>query len=63
MLYLFHLICLGKNGERATVRAGGGWADLAKYLKVYVAHHGSKKCYELWMEGGRMDKCESGIAK
>ena len=38
------------------VRVGGGWADLAEYLKVYVAHHGSKKCYELPIEGGRTDK-------
>ena len=34
----------GKNGERAMVRVGGGWADLGEYLKEYVAHHGSKKC-------------------
>ena len=42
--------------ERAMVRVGGGWADLAEYLKVYVAHHGSNKCYELPIEGGRTDK-------
>ena len=56
MLYLFRLICLGKNGVRATVRVGGGWADLAEYLKVYVAHRRSKKCYELRIESGRIDK-------
>ena len=47
---------VGKNGERAMVRVGGGWADLAEYLKVYVTHHGSKKCYELPIEGGRTDE-------
>ena len=56
VLYLFRLICLGKNGERATVRVGGGCADLAEYLKVYVGHHGSRKCYELRIEGGWTDK-------
>ena len=44
VLYLFRLICLGKNGERAMVRVGGGWEDLGEYLKMYVAYHGSKKC-------------------
>ncbi|PUU76220.1 hypothetical protein B9Z19DRAFT_1066806 [Tuber borchii] len=38
---------VGENGERVMVRVGGGWADLAEYLKEYVAHHGLKKgCYE-----------------
>ena len=36
---------VGKNGERAMVRVGGGWEDLAEYLKRYVAHHKSKDCF------------------
>ena len=38
------------------VCVGGGWADLAEYLKVYEGHYGSKKCCERLIEGGRMDK-------
>ena len=38
------------------VRVGGGWTDLAEYLKVYAAHHESKKFYELRIEGERMNK-------
>lgn len=53
---MFHLICLGENGERAMACVGGGWAYLVEYLKVYVAHHRSKKCYELRIEVGLMDK-------
>ncbi|KAG0123955.1 hypothetical protein HOY82DRAFT_210280 [Tuber indicum] len=34
---------VGENGERVMVRVGGGWADLAEYLKEYVTHHGSKR--------------------
>ena len=30
------------------VCVGGGWADLAEYLKAYVAHHGSKNCCYEW---------------
>ena len=33
---------VGKNGERAMVRVGGGWEDLAEFLKRYVAHHKSR---------------------
>ncbi|KAF8471952.1 hypothetical protein BDZ91DRAFT_484619 [Kalaharituber pfeilii] len=32
---------VGPNGERVMVRIGGGWADLAEYLKEYALHHGS----------------------
>lgn len=28
--------------ERAMVRVGGGWADLAEFLRQFVEHHGSK---------------------
>ena len=56
VLYLFRSICLRKYSERATVRVSGRCADLAEYLKLFVAHHGSKECYELRIEGGRMDK-------
>ena len=32
---------VGAGGERVMVRIGGGWADLAEYLKEYALHHGS----------------------
>ncbi|KAL8916969.1 MAG: hypothetical protein Q9208_008224 [Pyrenodesmia sp. 3 TL-2023] len=31
---------VGEGGERVMVRIGGGWADLAEYLKEYAIHHG-----------------------
>ncbi|KAI5849619.1 hypothetical protein DFP73DRAFT_541297 [Morchella snyderi] len=34
---------VGERGERVMVRVGGGWADLAEYLKEYATHHGSKR--------------------
>lgn len=34
--------CVGENGERVMVRVGGGWADLAEYLKEYAIHHGRR---------------------
>lgn len=34
---------VGEKGERVMVRVGGGWADLAEYLKEYATHHGSKR--------------------
>ncbi|KAL8704145.1 MAG: hypothetical protein Q9201_002695 [Fulgogasparrea decipioides] len=33
---------VGENGERVMVRVGGGWADLAEYLKEYAIHHGRR---------------------
>ena len=30
------------NEERVMVRVGGGWADLAEYLKEYAMHHGRR---------------------
>ncbi|KAI4179015.1 MAG: hypothetical protein LQ346_007295 [Caloplaca aetnensis] len=33
---------VGEGGERVMVRIGGGWADLAEYLKEYVIHHGRR---------------------
>jgi hypothetical protein len=30
------------DGERVMVRVGGGWADLAEYLRQYAEHHGSR---------------------
>jgi Tfp pilus assembly protein PilX len=33
---------VGENGERVMVRVGGGWADLAEYLKTYAEHHGHR---------------------
>ncbi|CAO1604259.1 hypothetical protein XANCAGTX0491_007821 [Xanthoria calcicola] len=30
------------EGERVMVRIGGGWADLAEYLKEYAIHHGRR---------------------
>ncbi|KAK4555693.1 hypothetical protein LTR86_007446 [Recurvomyces mirabilis] len=32
---------VGEN-ERVMVRVGGGWADLADYLRQYAEHHGSR---------------------
>ena len=33
---------VGEAGERVMVRIGGGWADLAEYLKEYATHHGRR---------------------
>lgn len=33
---------VGGAGERVMVRIGGGWADLAEYLKEYAGHHGKR---------------------
>ncbi|KAL2039051.1 hypothetical protein N7G274_008100 [Stereocaulon virgatum] len=33
---------VGEAGERVMVRIGGGWADLAEYLKDYATHHGRR---------------------
>lgn len=33
---------VGEGGERVMVRIGGGWADLAEYLKEYATHHGRR---------------------
>lgn len=43
---------VGERGERVMVRVGGGWADLAEYLKEYAAHHGSKRRA---VSGGRIE--------
>jgi hypothetical protein len=37
---------VGENGERVMVRVGGGWADLAEYLKTYAEHHGHRAVSE-----------------
>jgi len=51
---LYHLTQVGRSepiklyvrlvgeGERVMVRVGGGWADLADYLRQYAEHHGSR---------------------
>ncbi|KAL8677924.1 MAG: hypothetical protein Q9186_005676 [Xanthomendoza sp. 1 TL-2023] len=36
------LVRLVGEGERVMVRIGGGWADLAEYLKEYATHHGRR---------------------
>ncbi|KAI4121461.1 MAG: hypothetical protein LQ338_006348 [Usnochroma carphineum] len=41
---------VGGGGERVMVRIGGGWADLAEYLKEYAIHHG--RCI---VKDGRFD--------
>ncbi|MCJ1472882.1 hypothetical protein MMC13_001531 [Lambiella insularis] len=33
---------VGEAGERVMVRVGGGWADLAEYLREYASHHGRR---------------------
>ncbi|KAL8728586.1 MAG: hypothetical protein Q9166_005319 [cf. Caloplaca sp. 2 TL-2023] len=38
------------EGERVMVRIGGGWADLAEYLKEYAIHHGQRT-----VNGGQFD--------
>lgn len=55
---LYHLTQAGKSepiklfirlvgeGERVMVRVGGGWADLADYLRQYAEHHGSRTISE-----------------
>ncbi|KAL4927496.1 GAS2 domain protein [Aspergillus undulatus] len=37
---------VGENGERVMVRVGGGWADLAEYLREYAIHHGRRHVSE-----------------
>ncbi|KAL4905303.1 hypothetical protein BDW74DRAFT_21221 [Aspergillus multicolor] len=34
------------DGERVMVRVGGGWADLAEYLREYALHHGHRRVSE-----------------
>ncbi|KAL4753554.1 hypothetical protein BDW72DRAFT_27542 [Aspergillus terricola var. indicus] len=34
------------DGERVMVRVGGGWADLAEYLREYAIHHGYRHVSE-----------------
>ncbi|EEP78710.1 predicted protein [Uncinocarpus reesii 1704] len=41
---------VGGEGERVMVRVGGGWADLAEYLKEYVMHHGRRRMSESKLE-------------
>lgn len=37
---------VGEHGERVMVRVGGGWADLAEYLREYAIHHGRRHVSE-----------------
>ncbi|THC99643.1 hypothetical protein EYZ11_000910 [Aspergillus tanneri] len=37
---------VGEKGERVMVRVGGGWADLAEYLREYAIHHGHRHVSE-----------------
>ncbi|KAL4778641.1 hypothetical protein BJX76DRAFT_128147 [Aspergillus varians] len=37
---------VGENGGRVMVRVGGGWADLAEYLREYAIHHGRRHVSE-----------------
>ncbi|KAL9602864.1 MAG: hypothetical protein Q9219_001559 [cf. Caloplaca sp. 3 TL-2023] len=41
-----HVRLVGESGERVMVRIGGGWADLAEYLKEYATHHGRRTVSE-----------------
>jgi hypothetical protein len=41
-----HVRLVGENGERVMVRVGGGWADLAEYLREYSLHHGKRTIRE-----------------
>ena len=59
---LYHLTQAGRSepiklfvrlvgeGERVMVRVGGGWADLADYLRQYAEHHGSRTVSEGGLE-------------
>ncbi|KAL5339724.1 hypothetical protein BJX70DRAFT_362988 [Aspergillus crustosus] len=37
---------VGESGGRLMVRVGGGWADLAEYLREYAIHHGRRHVSE-----------------
>ncbi|EAW08733.1 GAS2 domain protein [Aspergillus clavatus NRRL 1] len=37
---------VGENADRVMVRVGGGWADLAEYLREYAIHHGCRTVSE-----------------
>lgn len=41
---------VGEHGERVMVRVGGGWADLAEYLREYSLHHGGRSLVERRVE-------------
>ncbi len=41
---------VGEHGERVMVRVGGGWADLAEYLREYSLHHGGRSLTERGLE-------------
>ncbi|KAK5094921.1 hypothetical protein LTR70_003764 [Exophiala xenobiotica] len=41
---------VGENGERVMVRVGGGWADLAEYLREYSLHHGGRSLQDRKLE-------------
>lgn len=45
-----HVRSVGENGERIMVRVGGGWADLAVYLREYSLHHASRGIAERKLE-------------
>ena len=45
-----HVRLVGESGERVMVRIGGGWADLAEYLKEYATHHRRRT-----VSGGQFD--------
>ena len=34
---------VGEDPQRVMVRVGGGWADLAEYLREYALHHGGSR--------------------
>ncbi|KAI7163161.1 hypothetical protein KC349_g1546 [Hortaea werneckii] len=44
------------EGERVMVRVGGGWADLADYLRQYADHHGSRT-----VSGSGLEMTQSGL--
>ncbi|KAF2717903.1 hypothetical protein K431DRAFT_288144 [Polychaeton citri CBS 116435] len=49
---------VGEN-ERVMVRVGGGWADLADYLKQYADHHASRTVSEGALEVKAVDATSS----
>lgn len=52
---------VGEN-ERVMVRVGGGWADLADYLRQYAEHHGSRTISGTGIELQTADGTAAGAA-
>ena len=70
---LYHLTSAGSDepiklfvrlvgeSERVMVRVGGGWADLADYLRQYAEHHGSRTVSEGSVEVQKLNGTRSRV--